>query len=66
MTLRDMVQKYGATSKLVKAICSLRGWRYNSQGAPPEWYVAWKEGLGDEIELELAERSNNSEEIRVP
>lgn len=48
--LKDLIDKYGLTGKLIKAICAQRGWRYSHNGAPEEWYQAWRDGLGREIE----------------
>lgn len=48
--LTALVFKHGATSKLVRAYCAAMGWRYGKNGAPAEWYAAWRDGLGLEIE----------------
>lgn len=51
--LRALVARHGASSKLVRAICAGRGWRWTSQGAPAEWYAAWRAGLGDAVEAAI-------------
>lgn len=48
--LDELVARHGFTGKLVRAYCALRGWRYDKNGAPPEWYAAWRSGLGRELE----------------
>jgi hypothetical protein len=53
VTLQEMVNKYGPSSKLVRAVCAQRGWRWTRNGAPAAWYEAWREGLGLEIEAAM-------------
>ena len=43
--LGELVAKHGVGSKLVRAYCKEMGWRYNAQGAPSEWYLAWRCGV---------------------
>jgi hypothetical protein len=40
--LHELVKRHGATGKLVRAICTARGWRWTPQGAPPEWHIAYR------------------------
>ena len=53
VNLRALVTKHGATGKLVRAICAAQGWRWTKNGAPAQWYDAWRAGLGAEIEATL-------------
>lgn len=48
--LREMLKRYGATGKLVRAICAAHGWRWTPHGAPPEWYDAYSGSLGGQLE----------------
>ena len=51
--IRPLVKRHGATGKLVRALCAARGWRWTPQGAPPEWYAAYRGPLGAELEQVL-------------
>jgi hypothetical protein len=53
--LHRLVRRHGATGKLVRAICAASGWRWTPQGAPPEWYVAYRGQLGSKLEKILQE-----------
>jgi hypothetical protein len=48
--LRALVKRHGPTGKLVRAVCAANGWRWTPQGAPPEWYAAYRGELGGQIE----------------
>lgn len=48
--LRELVTRHGTTGKLVRAICASRGWRWTPQGAPSQWYVAYRGDLGARLE----------------
>ena len=50
MTTRDAIARHGFTGKAVRAICAANGWKWGSNGAPAEWYAAWRSGLGAEVE----------------
>ncbi len=52
--LRALVERHGATGRLVRAVCARSGWRWTPQGAPPEWYVAYHGPLGERLEKILA------------
>ena len=53
--LQALVKRHGATSKLVRAICAVRNWRWTPQGAPPEWYNAYRGPLGKQLEEAFSE-----------
>ncbi len=44
MEILILIQRYGYTGKLVRAVCALHGWPYTSNGAPAEWYEAYRSG----------------------
>lgn len=48
--LRSLLKRNGTTGRLVRAICAQSGWRWTSQGAPPEWYSAYRGHLGEQLE----------------
>lgn len=45
----ELYEKYGIGAKFVRAYCRAQGWRYDAQGAPTDWYKAWRGPLGREI-----------------
>lgn len=51
--LRVLVKSHGATGKLVRAVCAASGWRRTTLGAPPEWYAAYRDALGEQLEKVL-------------
>lgn len=53
----DLLAKHGIGAKFVRAYCKAQGWRYDAQGAPSQWYAAWRSGLSADIERALAARS---------
>lgn len=55
MNLVALMKRYGATGKLVRAICAENGWRWTAHGAPAEWYDAYRGVLGAELEKALQE-----------
>lgn len=55
--VRELIAKHGIGAKFVRAYCKAKGWRYDAQGAPAQWYAAWKSGLAAEI---AAARSRGS------
>lgn len=53
--LRALVARVGVGAKLVREICRAHGWRHRpgDNGAPREWYIAFRSWLGDAIERVL-------------
>jgi hypothetical protein len=51
--VRDLIARHGI-GKLATAYCRELGWRPDAQGRNPQWYRAWRDGLGDEVEKALA------------
>ena len=48
--LRELIKRCGVTGKLVRALCASFAWRWTPQGAPPEWYAAYRGSLGEQLE----------------
>ena len=36
-------------AKFVRAFCKVHGWRWTKQGAPEEWFVAWRGGVDTQL-----------------
>lgn len=56
LDIAALVSRHGATGKLVRAICAARGWRWDKNGAPPQWYAAYAGDVGAAIEHALERR----------
>ena len=57
--VRDALARHGYTAKTTRAVCAKLGWRWTAQGAPPEWYEAWRGWIGPEVERDALRRAGD-------
>ena len=55
--IADLWLKSKGPAKFVRAFCRAMGWRYTPQGAPEQWYAAWRAGVAEQLERAIGAKA---------